>query len=205
MATKSLCAMSDNLPSRVWFLNQGCKQVPLEYTRGIVRWAHPDGYFLNAQGQKVAHGFSPTNQKGHEDGSCYPHLNSKSCHGLMALAFYSDRPTFIDPKTGKEYVGICHHLIPDKLDYRPANLLCWLTRAEHNEADRRQKLLREVVPDGDLHLFSYERLRELQDPRTMSREQFELELAKIRNDHFRRDGLTFDARMDRDMSHHVEH
>jgi hypothetical protein len=41
----------------------------------------------------------------------------------MALAFYGDRPTFTD-KNGKEYVGICHHLIPDKLNYRPANLLC---------------------------------------------------------------------------------
>ena len=194
-----------NVISRLWFLSQGCKQVPLEYTKNIVRWAHPDGYFLNAQGQKVAHGFSPTNQKGHEDGSCYPHLNSKSCHGLMALAFYGDRPTFKDSKTGKEYVGICHHLIPDKLDYRPANLLCWLTRTEHNEADRRQKLLREVVPDGDLHVFDYQYLRTLQDPRVTNRTDFECVLNLIKAQHFHRDGLSFDARMDRDMSHHQEH
>ena len=104
----------------------------------------------------------------------------------MALAFYGPRPTFIDPKTGKEYVGICHHLIPDPLDYRPANLLCWLTRAEHAEADRRQRALKAVVPNGDLHLFSYERLRYLQDPRTTSREVFETELALIasKNYHF---------------------
>ena len=97
----------------------------------------------------------------------------------MALAFYGPRPTFIDPKTGKEYSGICHHLIPDPLDYRPANLLCWLTRAEHAEADRRQRALKKVVPNGDLRLFSYERLRYLQDPRTTSREVFETELARI--------------------------
>ncbi len=202
--------MSKNLPTRVWFMNQGCKQVPLEYTQGIVRWAHPDGYFLNAQGQKVKENFcaswlalqqNPAKLSGKE----YPHLRegAKKCHNPMALAFYGKRPTYTD-KNGKPYVGICHHLIPDPLDYKPANLLCWLTRAEHAEADRRQRALREVVPDGDLHLFTYERLRELQDPRTMSREQFETELAALAQQGFYRDNLTFDQRMDRDMSHHCE-
>ena len=130
------------LLSRVWFLNQGCKQVPLEYTKNIIRWAHPDGYFLNAQGQKVAHDFSPA-RKNHEKnnnfkmGKGYPsdrQTGSKNCHILMALAFYGDRP--IDPTTGKPC--ICHHLIPDPLDYRPANLLCWLTRAEQQAAFQRQ-------------------------------------------------------------------
>ena len=198
--------MSDNLPSRVWFLNQGCKQVPLEYTHGIVRWAHPDGYFLNAQGQKVAHNFSQTHRLGvkpYTHGVKYPIMREcvQTCHILMALAFYGERLT--DPITGKTCV--CHHLIPDPLDYKPANLLCWLTRAEHTEADRRQRALKKVVPDGDLRLFTYERLRELQDPRTMSREQFETELAALTQQHFHRDGLTFDQRMDRDMSHHQEH
>ena len=213
------------LLSRVWFLNQGCKQVPLDYTRGIVRWAHPDGYFLNAQGHKMAHTFSPSSQRGRErKGSCYPAdraLGGKTCHLLMALAFYGPRPTFENtslPLQGKgqkrgSYVGICHHLIPDALDYRPANLLCWLTRAEHAEADRRQRALKKVVPDGDLRLFTYERLRELQDPRTMSREQFETELATLADQHFTRDtfatnpppGLTpFDARMEYEMTHHME-
>ena len=97
----------------------------------------------------------------------------------MALAFYGDRPTFTDPKTGKTHVGICHHLIPDIFDYRPANLLCWLTRAEHAEADRRQRALKQVVPEGDLYCLSYERLRYLQDPRTTCREVFEKELEQI--------------------------
>ncbi len=208
----------------------GCKQVPLEYTKNIVRWAHPDGYFLNAQGQKVAHCFSPAHLKIPNDptrktGKLYPYLRetagSKACHILMALAFYGPRPTFENtslPLQGKglgrgSYVGICHHLIPDALDYRPANLLCWLTRAEHTEADRRQRALKKVVPDGNLRLFTYERLRELQDPRTMSREQFETELAALADQHFTRDtfatnpppGLTpFDARMEYDMTHHME-
>ena len=108
----------------------------------------------------------------------------------MALTFYGERP--IDPTTGKPCV--CHHLIPDPLDYKPANLLCWLTRAEHTEADRRQRALKKVVPDGKLRLFTYERLRELQNPRTMTRETFEAELDKIARQHFHRvDPLAFAA------------
>ena len=178
-ASKKGSFLGSNL-SRVWFLNQGCKQVPLSYSHGIVRWAHPDGYFLNAQGQKVKHTFPPS-QYNHRGGSVYPRLREcvNACHILMALAFYGDRPTFTDPKTGKTHVGICHHLIPDIFDYRPANLLCWLTRAEHAEADRRQRALKQVVPEGDLHCLSYERLRYLQDPRTTCREVFEKELEQI--------------------------
>lgn len=192
--------------SRVWFLSRGCKQVPLEYTKNIVRWAHPDGYFLNAQGRRVAHCFSPsqlriTKDTSRKTGKLYPverSTGSKACHILMALAFYGDRPT--DPTTGKPC--ICHHLIPDPLNYKPANLLCWLTREQHAEADRRQRALRKVVPDGDLTLFTYERLRDLQDPRSMTREQFEIELAAIRNQHFTRTDPH--AVMEHDMTHHCE-
>ena len=152
------------------------------------------------------HTFAPS-QINNKGGSSYPGMREcipRPCHVVMAITFYGERPVFMDPKTGKTYGGVCHHLIPDKLDYRPANLLCWLTRAEHMEADRRQRALKKVVPDGDLRLFTYERLRELQDPRTMSREQFELELAALAQQHFHRDNLDFDARMSRDMSHHME-
>ena len=98
----------------------------------------------------------------------------------MALAFYGPRPIFTD-KNGKPYVGICHHLIPDALDYRPANLLCWLTREQHTEADRRQRALRKVLPD--MHAISYEMHRYLQDPRVTCREVFDVELEKIRLQH----------------------
>ena len=187
----------ENHLSRTWFLNQGCKQVPLEYTKNIIRWAHPDGYFLNAQGKKIAHAYGPSQLRrkpNTKTGKRYPtDSHGKSCHSLMALAFYGERPIYTD-KNGKEYVGIVHHLIPDPLDYRPANLLCWLTRAEHSEADRRQGALKEVVPDGNLHLFTYERLRELQDPQTMTREAFEQELAILsRMDYHRVDPLAFAA------------
>ena len=194
--------MMQNSLSRVWFLNQGCKQVPPDASRGYVRWGHPEGYFLRPTGQKAKHNFAKSLLRFQSDpnsktGKQYPFLRETGavkCHILMALAFYGPRPTFIDPKTGKEYFGICHHLIPDILNYRPANLLCWLTRAEHTEADRRQGALKEVVPDGNLRLFTYERLRELQDPQTMTREAFEQELAILsRMDYHRVDPLAFAA------------
>lgn len=173
--------------------------VPPDEIGGKILWAHPDGYFLNAQGQKLAHNFNPAMQRGYTAanpssggnyGSCYPIMtryNNRNCHILMALAFYGPRPTFENtsvPLQGKgqergSYVGICHHLIPDKRNYRPDNLLCWLTREQHREADRRQRALRKVTPEGDLSLFPYARLRQLQDPRVTSREEFEAELKAI--------------------------
>lgn len=165
--------------SRLWFLSQGCKQVPLEYTRNIVRWGHPDGYFLNAQGQKVAHNYPPSQRIGgnsNTNGGNYPRMRETGgqfCHVLMALAFYGERS--IDPSTGKACV--CHHLIPDKLDYRPANLLCWLTREQHYEADRRQRALRQVLPD--MHDLTYDDHRRLQDPRVTSHEEFDKSLSSF--------------------------
>ena len=202
--------------SRVWFLSRGCKQVPPEECRNIIRWGHPDGYFLNAQGQKVAHNFGPSRQKAANDpnrkmGKGYPSLTEtggRNCHVLMALTFYGPRPMFDDKwemtndKCQMAHVGIVHHLIPDPLNYRPANLLCWLTREQHAEADRRQRALRKVVPNGDLSIFTYERLRDLQDPRSMSRELFEQELAAIRNQHFTL--VDPRERMDYDLTHHME-
>ena len=121
----------------------------------------------------------------------------------MALAFHGPRPDEAEiGVTKKRSSYFCHHLIPDKLNYRPANLLCWLTREEHTEADRRQRALRKVVPNGDLSIFTYERLRDLQDPRSMSREQFEIELAVIRDQHFTL--VDPRERMDYDMTHRME-
>lgn len=164
------------MPSRVWFMSKGCKQVPLEYTKNIVRWGHPDGYFLNAQGQKVKDNFPPSalNVRPNMHGR-YPILRecARECHILMALAFYGERP--VDQTTGKPCV--IHHLINDKLDYRPDNLLCWLTREQHNEADRRQRALSKVI--GDLHKWPYEKLRAFQDPRVMTREVFDIFIESI--------------------------
>lgn len=157
---------------------------------------------------EVQPSFSPVRRKRWRSsngisGTQYPvmrHFGGKHCHILMALAFYGERP--IDPTTGKPCV--CHHLIPDPLDYKPANLLCWLSRPEHRIADRRQRALKTVVPDGDLHLFSYERLRELQDPRVTSDEQFQRELNLLRKDGFHRDPRSSDNIMLAEMTHHME-
>ena len=178
------------------FLNQGCKQVPPDAAKNHVRWGHPDGYFLNAQGQRVKGNLSPSHAK-HCNNHPAPNLREcgMSCHRAMALAHYGPCPTFIDQTSGKEYVGICHHLIPDLKDYRPANLLCWLTRSEHREADRRQRALSKVLPD--MHAIPYERHRYLQDPRSMSAESFEMELIKLKEElkHFTLDHKTIDQRM----------
>ena len=165
-------------PSRLWFMSLGCKQVPLKHCKNIVRWGHPDGYFLKADGQKAADSLSESHKR-HCNNHPAPNLahGGISCHVAMALAFYGERPIYID-RHGKPYVGICHHLIPDLLDYRPANLLCWLTREQHSKADARQRALRKLVPD--LHAFPIERLRILEDPRVTTDEQFVFELAQLR-------------------------
>ena len=153
--------------------------MPPDDCRGIIRWGHPEGYFLNAQGQKVAEHLTPSHIN-HCHNHPAPNLSNGgiSCHRAMALAHYGPCPIFADPKSGKKYKGLCHHLIPDLTDYRPANLLCWLTRAEHRIADIRQKTLEKVLPD--MHVLSYEKHRWLQDPRTTCDEVFELELQKLR-------------------------
>jgi len=172
--------MLQNTISRLWFLNQGCKQVPLEHSKNKVRWGHPDGYFLKPDGQKAKDTFSPS-QYTHRGGSAYPRLREcvNACHILMAYAFYGERPTYINAK-GQVKPYQAHHLNGDKFDYRPANILAWLHPDVHRIADDRQKALRTVVPNGDLHVFSYERLRYLQDPRTLSDEEFQKELEAIR-------------------------
>ena len=174
--------MATTVLSRLWFMSKGCKQVPFENTGNRVRWAHPDGYFLNEKGQIVKHTFAPS-QVHNTLGSSYPGMREclpRPCHVIMSIAFYGERPTFIDEKTGKPYKGISHHLISNKLDYRPVNLLCWLTRSEHRIADNRQRALRTVVPDGNLYLIDIDFLRRIQDPRVTSDAEFNQALESIR-------------------------
>ena len=165
--------------SRLWFLSRGYRKHPR-----LNLWAHEGcAYFLNARGQKVAHEYSPQMRaKSKDRGYTAPNLRSyhpRLCHVLMGEIFYGERKVFPDSK-GKPYFGHCHHLINDPLNYAPENLLCWLTYSEHRKADNRRRALESVVPDGDLHVFTYERLRELQDPRTMTDDTFESELEAIR-------------------------
>ena len=175
--------------SRLWFLARGYRKHP-RYNL----WAREGcAYFLSAYGQKLVHIYSPCNRKKQTKrgyyAPCMRHFGSRSCHTLMGEIFYGDRPTFFN-RNGKPYVGICHHLIEDLLDYSPENLLCWLTRAEHNKADNRRRALEALVPDGDLHVFTYARLRYLQDPRALSDADFQAELEKIRQKGYHRTDST---------------
>jgi len=140
---------SREAPSRVWFLGHGCRQVPPERIGGKVLWAHPDGYFLNAQGQKVKDHLSPAMKNNSYGGSpAYPTVNhqfyDKLCHHLMYEAWYGARTKGME----------IDHLNGDKMDYRPSNLQ-EVTPAENR---RRAKILRAMRAVG-------------LDPRTYSREE----------------------------------
>ncbi len=131
--------------SRTWFLGHGCKQVPPELIDGKILWGHPDGYFLNARGQKVKHDFGPAKQKG-TGGSRYPcmrNFGNKSCHHLMYEAFYEPR------KKGMEI----DHLNGNKLDYRPSNLQ-EVTPAENRRRMPYLRALREAIP---MHAQTFQR------------------------------------------------
>jgi len=193
--------IQNNQPSRLWFLARDYRKHPR-----LNLWGHEGcAYFLNASGQKVAHKYGPA-MRAKQVGRGYiaPVVQSGStqlnAHIAMGEIFYGDRPTFIDSK-GNPYFGICHHLIEDPLNYAPENLLCWLTYSEHSKADNRRRALEAAVPDGDLHAFTYERLRELQDPRTMSDEVFQTELAGIRDKYKKRDPQD---KMLFECTHHME-
>ena len=163
-------------------------------------------YFVSDYGRKLKHTYTPFMRSLHKErGYMAPTMRScrgKACHILMGEIFYGERPTFIDSK-GKPYYGVCHHLIENPLDYRPENLLCWLSRSEHSKADKRRRALESVAPDGNLYdCFTYERLRELQDPRILSDEQFQAELEAIRAKGFHK--VDVEDQMNYEITHHVE-
>ena len=187
--------------NRIWFLARGYRKHPCYNL-----WAHEGcAWFVSAYGQRLMHIYSPYSRKKQTKrgyyAPCMRQFGSRTCHTLMGEIFYGERPTFIN-STGKPYVGICHHLINDLLDYSPDNLLCWLTRAEHTKADKRRRLLESVVPNGNLRVFTYARLRYLQDPRILSDDDFEKELAAIRQKGYHL--IDPAERMEYDMTHHME-
>ena len=191
-------------------IDQGIvKMVPLDCIKNKVRWAHPDGYFMNAKGKIIAENFPPS-QYVHRGGSAYPKFrgdcNHLTCHVAMALAFYGERPTYVNAK-GQVRPYQAHHLNGNKFDYRPANILAWLHPDVHRVADNRQKALRTVVPDGDFTLIPYDRLRQLQDPRVLTDEEFSKELESIRSQGYHRvDPLAAAAKEpNRDFDPFVEH
>jgi hypothetical protein len=168
--------------SRVWFLGHGFHPVPpSEYIDFKILYAHEsDLRFANKYGHEMALKFNPAcrnPQKHHGHGEPQLRITSniaRKCHILRALAFYGERTVCIDEKTGKSYFGECHHLNGDLEDHRKDNILAWLDRPTHREADSRRQILEREI--GDLHQLSYADLRRLQDPRITTREEFEKEL-----------------------------
>jgi len=179
--------------SRLWFLGRGFHPVPpTEYIDFKILYAHEsDLRFMNKYGQEVAIRFNQSirdPKKHHGHGEPYLQIASniaRKCHILRAMAFYGERPTYVTKK-GTIRPCECHHLNADLTDHRKDNILAWLHPDVHRIADARQRALRTVVPDGDLHVFSYERLRYLQDPRTLSDEEFQKELEIIRKKGYQR-------------------
>jgi len=135
---------------RTWFLSRGYKKVPPELIDGKVLWAHPDGYFVNAYGQKVLHNFSPTNRTpgrychNGKRGNAYPSMRNfggKNCHVLMAFTFHGARPDGYQ----------CDHINGVVTDYSAANLE-WVTPAENRRRAKYLRFMREC--DFDPRIFT---------------------------------------------------
>ena len=151
-------------------------------------WANGDeGYFLSAQGTKLALTHSPaSSKKGSkanmgQRGMRHPtirQLHGKSAHRLMFATYAMEPcPIFIDSK-GDPYKGFVHHVIENPYDIRMDNLMGWLTFHQHHIADKRRQALEKILPDMYCVQTSY--LKQLQDPRETSDEKFKEELDKLR-------------------------
>ena len=170
--------------SRVWFLGKGFHPVPsTEYIHFKIIYAHEsDLRFMSKYGQVLSPSFSPFERNPKVcHGHPVPRIAGRLCHIIRALAFYGERPTYINAK-GEVKPYQCHHLNGDLTDHRKDNLLAWLHPLQHRIADARQKAMRSLVPDGDLRAIPYERLRYLQDPHGLSDQDFQKELEALREE-----------------------
>ena len=176
--------------SRAWFAGHELIKVPPEHIDGKTLFYHTDGYFVSQYGTKQIPNF-PISHRTH-GGGCYNRkrgivhpkmrqFGNGQCHRLAAYALsqVTEPPTYVN-KHGKTLKKVVHHLISEPMNFCADNLLFWLTGSEHKIADRRQKALAKVLPNGNLHLLTYDRLRKLQDPRETNNEDFQTALAEIK-------------------------
>ena len=195
--------------SRLYFLSKGCKQAPLESTGGKVLWANGDeGYFMSAYGVKQIPTFGPAKRKkgskanNGKRGLTHPqmrHFNNQYAHRLMFATFADEPcPIFFDSK-GNPYKGIVHHVIENPYDLRMVNLMGWLTYKQHHIADKRRSALESVLPDMYCADTAY--LKELEDPRLTTDEEFQSVLANLRNRYQIVDPADL---MEHDITHHRE-
>ena len=176
--------------SRAWFAGHEFIKVPPEHIDGKTLYYHKDGYFASQYGTKVIPSFPPSKRtpgrqiRNSKRGIWHPTMRqfgNIQCHRLAAYALsqVTEPPTYIGKK-GQILKKVVHHLISEPMNFCADNLLFWLTGSEHYIADSRQKALEEVLPNGNLHLLTYDRLRKLQDPRETSDEDFQTALAEIK-------------------------
>ncbi|MBR2772780.1 MAG: hypothetical protein IKD78_12370 [Bacteroidales bacterium] len=175
--------------SRLYFLSKGCKQTPLESTGGKVLWGNgDDGYFMSAYGVKVKPMFSPSSRRkgskanNGKRGFMHPimrNFNNCLAHRLMFETFADEPcPIFFDSK-GNPYKGIVHHVIENPHDLRMVNLMGWLTYKQHHIADKRRRALESVLPD--MYCVDTAYLKEFEDPRLTTDEEFQNVLDNFRN------------------------
>ncbi len=194
--------------SRLYFLSKGCKQAPLESAGGKVLWANGnEGYFMSAYGVKQIPTFGPAKRKkgskanNGKRGLTHPqmrHFNNQYAHRLMFATFADEPcPIFFDSK-GNPYKGIVHHVIENPYDLRMVNLMGWLTYKQHHIADKRRSALESVLPDMYCADTAY--LKELEDPRLTTDEEFQTALDKLSR--FRK--VDPADLMEREITHHCE-
>ena len=175
--------------SRLYFLSKGCKQAPLESTGGKVLWGNgEEGYFMSAYGVKVKPMFSPSSRRkgskayNGKRGLTHPvmrHFGCQHAHRLMFETFADEPcPIFFDSK-GNPYKGIVHHVIENPHDIRMVNLMGWLTYKQHHIADKRRRALESVLPD--MYCIETAYLKEFEDPRLTTDEEFQNVLDNFRN------------------------
>ena len=168
-------------------MSKGCKQCPIELTVRPL-WANgKEGFFLSVKGTKLKPAHSPAHQKkgskayNGKRGLVHPYMRqfgAKLAHRIM-FATYADEPCpiYFDSK-GQPYKGIVHHVIENPYDIRMDNLMGWLTFKQHSIADKRRRALEQTLPD--MYCVQTSFLKQLQDPRETSDEQFDEELKRLK-------------------------
>lgn len=150
------------------------KQVPPESVGGKTLFCGTDGRFYNADGRELKYRFSPGMQR-HKGGSVYPCMRDFASRLCHHLVW----ETFVGPRTKGMEID---HINGDIMNWSLDNLQ-EVTPAENR---RRARILRILRKTG-------------RDPKQMTRAEL-LDLFA----HYDFDNLDFDARMSRDMSHHME-
>ena len=137
--------------------------------------------------------------------------NRKQRYLKFCDAFGYHKPIFVAHAVYRAWSGQpipanhqIHHLTGVTTDNCIDNLLCVSIREHRPIADVRQKALKAVVPNGNLYLLPYNRLRELQDPHIFCDDTFARELAAVKAEYAKMDHVPGDQQIAREMERHCE-